>query len=240
MSIRSTKIYKSTCVNCKLERIVSQSLYSQIKLGKRVDRCMDCWRLQKIKERTISCPDCDNTRIVSDGTLCAIKKGRLLGLCTDCKIIRAKRPNLGQFQKGHEPANKGTGTQTPEDKRLYKLRWREANRDKVNEYFNDYYYKNHEASKLSRRLSRAKRRAVGEISRVIAQGLLEKSLGQCYICSTEFGDKWEIDHINPIKLGGDNSLDNLAIACRSCNRKKSSKSLEQYLKDSGGTVNNLY
>ncbi len=155
----------------------------------------------------------------------------------DCRIVK---PNSGQFKKKSTPWNKGTGTQTAEDRRMYKLGWRQANREKINQYFRDYYYANYEASKLSRRLSRAKRRAVGEISKAIAEQLLAQSLSRCYICNNEFGYRWEIDHINPIKLGGDNSLDNLAIACQSCNRRKSAKSLEQYLKDSGGTVNNLY
>lgn len=184
-----------------------------------------------------TCVSCGQSRQVSAATICNIRKGKLTGGCMNCRVVL---PNSGQMRKGSIPWNRGINPNQKEDRRLYKLKWREDNRDKVNKYFMDYYYKNHEVGKLLRKLSHHNRRAIGTISRAIAQDLLEKSLGRCYICDTEFGTKWEIDHINPIKLGGDNSLDNLAIACRSCNRKKSAKSLDQYLKDSGGTVNNLY
>lgn len=204
------------------------------------DKCIKCANSERKLDRTVTCPDCGSKRVASASVASMYRKGKKLGLCTPCKNKRAKLTNSGQIKKGNVPWNKGINPNQKEDRRLYKLQWREANRDKVNEYFRDYYYKNHEAGKLARRLSRAKRRAVGEISRAIAQELLEKSLGRCYICNSEFGDKWEIDHITPIKFGGDNSLNNLAIACRSCNRKKSTKSLGQYLKDSGGSVNNLY
>jgi hypothetical protein len=35
----------------------------------------------------------------------------------------------------------------------------------------------------------------------------------------------EVDHINPVKLGGDNQIDNLITACQPCNRGKSAKPL---------------
>lgn len=35
--------------------------------------------------------------------------------------------------------------------------------------------------------------------------------------------EFELDHIWPVSKGGDNSLANLAVACRECNRKKSNK-----------------
>ena len=39
-----------------------------------------------------------------------------------------------------------------------------------------------------------------------------------------------IDHIVPIIKGGDSSRENLTPACRPCNRKKSSMSVEAFLK----------
>ena len=44
---------------------------------------------------------------------------------------------------------------------------------------------------------------------------------------------WEtytLDHINPKTLGGDNALENLVVACRSCNSTKNSRSLYDFRK----------
>lgn len=39
----------------------------------------------------------------------------------------------------------------------------------------------------------------------------------------------EFDHIVPEHLGGDGSPDNLALACRSCNRSKGHKTMSEWL-----------
>lgn len=43
-------------------------------------------------------------------------------------------------------------------------------------------------------------------------------------------DLWTIDHKVPLKLGGDNSVENIAIACNLCNRAKASLPADLYLK----------
>jgi|LakMenE01Jun11ns_1017448.scaffolds.fasta_scaffold6056202_1 5-methylcytosine-specific restriction endonuclease McrA len=60
----------------------------------------------------------------------------------------------------------------------------------------------------------------------------------CVLCNLKFippngyngkntitnGDRWlEIDHINPISLGGSDSLNNKQILCNVCNSKKGNK-----------------
>jgi len=46
----------------------------------------------------------------------------------------------------------------------------------------------------------------------------------CGICNKpiKFGDKYEIDHIYPVSRGGSNSLGNLQVVHKKCNRKKRS------------------
>tara|TARA_Y100000310_G_scaffold8651_1_gene9184 strand:+ start:232 stop:501 length:270 start_codon:yes stop_codon:yes gene_type:complete len=53
--------------------------------------------------------------------------------------------------------------------------------------------------------------------------------GRCYLC----GDTYEYDqvvaeHVIPRGKGGQTTLENLKIACRPCNRKKSDMSVEQF------------
>ena len=58
--------------------------------------------------------------------------------------------------------------------------------------------------------------------------LLHKWQYKCAYCDKK-DTPLEIDHIVPKSKGGSNSVTNLVIACRSCNEKKSNKSLSEFL-----------
>ena len=58
--------------------------------------------------------------------------------------------------------------------------------------------------------------------------LLHKWQHQCAYCDKK-DIPLEIDHIIPKSKGGSDSVTNLVIACRSCNEKKSNKSLSEFL-----------
>lgn len=49
----------------------------------------------------------------------------------------------------------------------------------------------------------------------------------CAYCGTKEGP-WEIDHIFPACKGGSNEPENLAVACRTCNRQKGAKTLTEW------------
>jgi len=60
--------------------------------------------------------------------------------------------------------------------------------------------------------------------------LLDKYGHNCQYCSGESKDtRLEIEHKVPKSRGGSNRVDNLTIACRSCNQDKSNLTLEKYL-----------
>ena len=50
---------------------------------------------------------------------------------------------------------------------------------------------------------------------------------QCGICGDGYksGDRWEIDHIQPLVEGGTNHLNNLQLAHRGCNRDSGTKTV---------------
>lgn len=50
---------------------------------------------------------------------------------------------------------------------------------------------------------------------------------QCVYCGSLSGP-FECDHVFPISKGGADDLDNLVTACRSCNRSKRDKTLEEW------------
>lgn len=57
--------------------------------------------------------------------------------------------------------------------------------------------------------------------------LLHKWDGKCAYCGKE--GRLEIEHVHPHSRGGSNSVNNLVVACRSCNEKKGNKSLAEFL-----------
>lgn len=61
------------------------------------------------------------------------------------------------------------------------------------------------------------------ISEALAEEILIRSGGRCEYCRISIEDTYfgsEIDHIRSLKHGGITVLNNLALACQPCNRKK--------------------
>jgi len=63
----------------------------------------------------------------------------------------------------------------------------------------------------------------------VREYLLEKWGRKCAYCGAE-NVPLEIEHIQPKSKGGTNRVSNLTIACRNCNKKKSNRSIEDFLK----------
>jgi 5-methylcytosine-specific restriction endonuclease McrA len=65
-----------------------------------------------------------------------------------------------------------------------------------------------------------------KLSSELQQQIRERAEFLCEYCHAS--EKWQyvqftIDHIIPIRQGGTDSLDNLALACFHCNRRKTDK-----------------
>jgi hypothetical protein len=79
-----------------------------------------------------------------------------------------------------------------------------------------------EARKKTSRVKAAQRE---HITDQVRADVYARDKGICYLCgrATDLGNvaRWpEWDHVVPISLGGSNEKHNLAIACRTCNRRK--------------------
>ncbi|NCB03460.1 MAG: HNH endonuclease [Spirochaetia bacterium] len=64
------------------------------------------------------------------------------------------------------------------------------------------------------------------ISQTIRFEVFKRDSFTCQYCGAKAPDViLEIDHINPVAKGGDNSIENLVTSCKDCNRGKSDKKL---------------
>ena len=71
-----------------------------------------------------------------------------------------------------------------------------------------------------------KRRA---IPAKVREKLIEANAGICPVCGEE-ADKWEIDHIIPLALGGEDLPGNLESKCYRCHRLKTTGDVKQIAK----------
>lgn len=63
--------------------------------------------------------------------------------------------------------------------------------------------------------------APGTMTAVLLRSLILDSAGRCAWCDTKLlRQEFEIDHIHPLRRGGANTYDNLALTCAPCNRRK--------------------
>jgi hypothetical protein len=69
-----------------------------------------------------------------------------------------------------------------------------------------------------------------KFTREVAGIIFDSCEGHCWYCckpQIPFGD-WEIDHMTPRAQGGTDDFYNLVLACKTCNRKKGNRTVEQY------------
>lgn len=66
------------------------------------------------------------------------------------------------------------------------------------------------------------------LSSSIRTFVFERDGKTCAYCGATDGD-FHIDHVIPVALGGTNDLENLRVACSTCNLSKGAKSLEEWL-----------
>lgn len=110
-------------------------------------------------------------------------------------------------------------------------RWWKENPDKPMQYYRAYYKKNYTHILISHQ----NRRALGEIDiKAFEQKFIDLG-SQCFYChcplvlEKNLPNSRTIDHMLPIKRGGTNDIDNLAPACWDCNRKKHTRTAEEFL-----------
>lgn len=64
----------------------------------------------------------------------------------------------------------------------------------------------------------------GRLSVATLRDRIYASGGICEWCTLSLvGQEFEVDHIIPLQRGGENIPDNIAVACPTCNRRKSAK-----------------
>ena len=151
--------------------------------------------------------------------------------CRACERLRCrKRPSPEKQREYRQRAR----TKNPERSREYRRRWRANNPEKVKDDNQKWKATNPEKvreyglRKRARKLS-----ALGLwwqfIPQIIPQ-MLRALARSCSYCHKPFGDSgYHIEHMTPLSRGGSHGFDNITLACPPCNRRKGTKTREEYL-----------
>ena len=112
--------------------------------------------------------------------------------------------------------------------------YRLKNKAKVNANSMKWQKENPEAKRKNDQNRRArKRQCNGSLSKNIVQKLLVLQKGLCPCCRQPLGEKYHIDHILPLALGGSNTDDNVQLLRANCNQRKSAKHPVDFMQSKG-------
>lgn len=144
-------------------------------------------------------------------------KSRKDGLSNSCKEC-TKEKNHKTYMK--DPQGKYEKVKEYQKKTGLFYRYHPYN---PNYYSSEKSKQKKRARDLNRRLLKKNADAKEKITDITIQRLLEKYDNKCAYCGIDIKDNYTIDHKLPLSRGGDNSFDNLALACRHCNCSKHDK-----------------
>ncbi len=91
--------------------------------------------------------------------------------------------------------------------------WRKKNPEKYKES-----WKRKDSNRRARHL-----KAEGKHTKQDIKIQFDKQGGLCYWCSQDTSTRYHVDHVIPLSRGGSNYPENLVIACKTCNQKKTNK-----------------
>lgn len=125
-------------------------------------------------------------------------------------------------------------TKSPEEMRARSRADYAANKETRRESHGKWLAANPTAKRIyeSRRRAR-KRGALEKYTANDVERILKLQQRKCPVCIFEIGEKYEIDHIMPLALGGENTPRNIQILHVSCNRSKHARHPVEFMRSKG-------
>lgn len=115
-----------------------------------------------------------------------------------------------------------------------KVKWRKENPEKLRAAQLRWDKNNPDKKQVHRENRRCREKdAPGQMSSDIGIKLFEAQSGKCAICRVKLGEKYELDHIVPLILGGGNEDGNIQLLCVTCNRSKGKKHPVDFMQSRG-------
>lgn len=78
-----------------------------------------------------------------------------------------------------------------------------------------------------------KKESIGFFTSIDILRIMSLQRAKCANCGSLVGDRYHVDHINPLSRGGSNGPENIQILCPTCNHKKHAKDPIQWANENG-------
>lgn len=109
-----------------------------------------------------------------------------------------------------------------ERKQVENAAWREANAERMKSLRAEWKKANAHRIRVHKATRRARARAGGSLSPNIVPTLMIAQAGRCALCTCTL-ERYHLDHIVPLVLGGTNTDGNVQLLCPPCNLRKGAK-----------------
>lgn len=198
------------------------------------------------------CKEEKNIELFSKHKTCA---GGVRSICKECvkldgqkyknenpeKVLESKR---GWRLRNREQAISATAAwadKNPERAAAAVKRWQQANLERVKEKARAWASENRESRNATQRNRNAKKRnSEGQHSAKDVESIILLQRQMCACCQSKLifsgVNRYHVDHIMPIALGGSNGRENLQALCKKCNLRKSAKPPEVWAKENGKLI----
>lgn len=165
------------------------------------------------------------------------KKSGLQSHCRDCQKAWKKKhyqKNTDRFRA--EARERSAAREKTEDqiarKKEYDREYRRKNAKRLSQIKRKWRAENQNTVSAIRKSYKAKRRSLerGGVSTAELADWQSRAEKICHYCGCECEDDFHVDHYYPLSRGGKHELDNLVIACPSCNVKKNAMDPVEFIK----------
>lgn len=183
------------------------------------------------------CRVCEKARIL------AWRKANPEKVKTQAAAWKSANP---EWFKTHHYKRKSQGRKrvyVPQQTKERSAAWRAKNPDRVRSYNAAYSAAHKEQAKAWRRANRSadrihkQNRRHKERNGKLSSGLIEKLFtlqrGRCACCGLPLGNKYHLDHIMPIALGGAHTDNNMQLLRQECNLQKHAKHPVAFMQERG-------
>lgn len=193
-----------------------------------------------------SCARCGERKPVTHYHKDAGKKDGLRAYCKPCALnysanyYKANTPDVLARHATYYSENRERATAknlrwaaaNPDKMRAFNAKWRNANPDKVRAAKARWRAQNPDAIRIKNQNRRA-RESGGSLSKGLSARLFTLQKGKCACCRKPLGDKYHLDHIMPLALGGTNTDNNMQLLRAVCNHQKYTKHPVEFMQQRG-------
>ena len=181
-----------------------------------------------------TCTKCGETKSLSEFGKNAGGRDGLRSKCKACcNIVSAAWFAKNRDQRNATSAKWQAANQ--ERKKASNAKWRESNIEKMRAYEAKWRAENPESIRIKNNNRRAlKRKNGGKLSSGLSAKLFDLQRGMCACgCKQPLGDRYHLDHIMPLALGGSNTDDNMQLLRSTCNQQKHAKHPVEFMQQRG-------